>query len=173
MNLYARSLAAILVASPLALPSRALAQSVDDASAIIELSNAIDNAVDAKDWDRAGAFFTDTISTDLPGQDGKASIPSSQLVQGWETNLHAEKASFHLRGSHRVEFADADNATVHSKAYAWNKVEGIVGGDLYEVWGNYTYDVTRGGDGWKVSGFAFEPVLQRGNMAVVEHQPDG
>ena len=100
-------------------------------------------------------------------------MSSADLVGGWERNLHADKSSLHLRGGHAVAFDGADAATIFSKAYARDLVEGIPGDDLHEVWGDCTYEVVRDGDRWKVPSLAFEPVHRRGNMRVPAHRPGG
>ena len=58
-----------------------------------------------------------------------------------------------------------DRATVYSHAYAWNRMEGN-GEPLWEVWGNYTHELTRTPSGWKVTGFTFVMTHERGNMWV-------
>jgi hypothetical protein len=97
-------------------------------------------------------------------------MPSAELVSAWEKNLYPGKASFHLRGNHRVT-VDGETATVISTGYAWNKVEGLEAGDLWEVWGNYEHGFERRGGDWKVTSFEFAPVHQRGNLDIPTYQP--
>ena len=170
MRALVLSLAPPLLA--LALAGPAPAQDAADRLAVIEAANALDAAVDAKDWDRALGLFAPTIVTELPGQE-PAEGPAADLVGAWGASLHADKPSFHLRGGHVVAFDGPDRATVESKGYAWNRVEGLEGGDLWEVWGDYAYDLARDGDGWRITRFAFEPTHERGNTAVPAHQPEG
>ncbi|KIT18214.1 nuclear transport factor 2 family protein [Jannaschia aquimarina] len=168
----ALKLLALILAASIPIPTFAAAQEGDTA-AVIALANAVDRAVDAKDWDAALGYFAETIVSDQPGAD-PFEIPAAELVGGWEENLHADKASFHLRGTHVVAFTESGAAaTVTSKAYAFNRVDGIPGGDLYEVWGDYEYDVVLEDGAWRITRFAFEPSMQRGNIAVVSHQPGG
>ena len=148
------------------------AQSVEDRVAIIELADRLDTTVDAKDWQGARKVFAETITVELPGQ-APSQMPSADLVGIWEQHLHADKASFHLRGNHLVTFDGADRAELVSKAYAWNRVEGLEGGDLWEVWGDYTYSAERGPQGWRLTSFRFEPRHERGNTAVPTHTPEG
>ena len=148
------------------------AQDASDYRAVVDVVNDIDHAVDDKDWDRAGGHFVETITADLPGSEA-TSMPSGDLVGGWRSSLHDGKESFHLRGGHVVRFDGPDAAEVESNAYAWNRVDGIAGDDLYEVWGRYVHGLERTDAGWRVTSFAYEPFLERGNMDVVSHRPDG
>lgn len=139
--------------------------SADEELEIIEAANALDAAVDAKNWERARGLFAETIEIELPGAP-RRSIPSQELVAMWAANLFPEKTSFHLRGGHIVEM-DADGRVfLYSKAYAWNRLVGAEGGELWEVWGDYTYEMVRVDEQWLISSFTFSPTFDRGNSAV-------
>lgn len=153
---FTATTALALALAPLAAQAetpRTLAQLLDHAE-IIRITNAIDIAVDRKDWALARSFFAETIHVDFTSLIGgdPATIPADALIEGWAGNLTAEKESFHLRGNHQVSFPDADTATVYSHGYAWNRMErGLAaenGGEaLWEVWGSYTHDLQRGETG--------------------------
>ena len=145
------------------------AQSAVDERAIIATAAALDAAVDAKDWQRARSLFLDEITVELPGAE-PATVPADELVGAWRGSLHPGKQSFHLRGGEIVTFDGADSAVLESKAYAWNRVPGIGGDDLYEVWGDYRYELDRDEAGWRIRRFAFAPRLERGNLAVLSHR---
>lgn len=162
--------AAVLVSLATVLP--AAAQSLADEREIITIADMLDTAVDAKDWATAEALFAETISVSLPGQPERE-MPAADLVGIWARFLHADKQSFHLRGNHLVVFDGPDRANVISKGYAWNRVAGLDGGELWEVWGNYSYDLRRDENGWSLTRFAFMPLHERGNAAVPGHLPDG
>ena len=136
---------------------------------LIALTDAIDAAVDRKDWAQVRGYFADRIEVSLPGQDTR-SMASEELVSIWEANLYPEKTSFHLRGNHLVSVAAA-SATVHSHGYAWNRLEGLDGGDLWEIWGVYEHGFTRRDGRWRVSRFAFRATHQRGNERIPGYRP--
>lgn len=146
------------------------ADTATDVAEMIRIADAIDAAVDAKDWPLARSFFADTIDVDFSALVGgePATIPADALIDGWSGNLTADKALFYLRGNHRVTFDGADAATMQSHGYAWNRMEAGAdpanGGEaLWEVWGNYTHDFARTEDGWTVTSMTFVPTAQRGN----------
>lgn len=140
---------------------------------LTRIADALDAAVDAKDWEGARALFADEVAVDFTGLTGgePATIPADALIGGWSSNLTAAKTSFHLRGNHRVDFRGSDNAHMVSNGYAWNRLEeGALlenGGDpLWEVWGVYTHDFERIRGEWRITGMTFNPTAQRGNAYV-------
>ena len=149
------------------------AEHIVDVAEMTRVADAIDAAVDAKDWPLARSFFTDEITVDFSSLVGgePATIPADGLIAGWSANLTAEKESFHLRGNHRVTFDGTDAATMLSHGYAWNRMErGALeengGNPLWEVWGSYEHGFTRTDEGWKVSFMAFYATAERGSEFV-------
>lgn len=149
------------------------AESVADHAEMIRIADAIDAAVDAKDWAAARALFTDMIDVDFTSLIGgePATIPADALIAGWSGNLTADKESFHLRGNHRITFDGPDAATMMSHGYAWNRME--LGADpsnggnaMWEVWGTYEHGFVRTEDGWRVDAMTFTATTQRGNTFV-------
>jgi hypothetical protein len=149
------------------------AENVAAVQEMIRVADAIDAAVDRKDWAEARSHFVDTIRVDFTSLAGgePATIPAQALIDGWSANLTAEKTSFHLRGNHRVTFLDADSAVMLSHGSAWNRLERGAdpanGGDpLWEVWGEYVHGFALTDEGWKVDAMTFTATAQRGNPFV-------
>ncbi len=178
-------LAAALLATPALAEEASLAgdpvtaQTLVDQAEMIRIADAIDAAVDAKDWPLTRSFFTDTITVDFTSLAGgePATIPADALITGWSSNLTEQKKSFHLRGNHRVTFSDADNAEMLSHGYAWNRMDSGAlaenGGDpLWEVWGTYLHGFTRTAQGWRVNAMTFTATAERGNP-YVRNTPGG
>lgn len=158
--------AAFAAVIPSAIAQDNTMQQLLDERAIITVADELDTAVDAKAWDTAAGLFTAEIDVDLSAAGGPVErMASADLVGMWRQNLFAEKSSFHLRGNHIVTFT-GDGATLRSKAYAWNRLPGLPGGDLWEVWGDYSYRMARVDDGWAIASFTFVPQAQRGNAEV-------
>lgn len=135
---------------------------IGDEAAIIRLANALDAAIDGKDWVKARSLFAERITVDLG--DAAKSMTADELVGGWRANLGPKKTSLHVRGNHIVE-GHADHAVVTSNAYAWNRLEGN-GDPLWEVWGHYRYELERAGAQWRITQFGFRATHERGNMWV-------
>src|SRR5688572_11934260 len=88
-------------------------QKLADELAIRSVVDEIDNACDAKDWEKCRAFFADQVEVDFTSLAGgePARISADDLIDGWKTNLFAEKKTYHQRGNHRIELS-GDRATV-------------------------------------------------------------
>ena len=138
---------------------------------LIRLTDALDRAVDDKDWATARALFADRVDADFQSLSGEppANVPAEQIVDGWRRNLSARKTSQHARTNHQVTLA-ADAATVRSVAYAWIRLEGH-GDPLWEVWGVYTHQFRYQDGRWRISGMTLEVTHQRGNEWVRDTLP--
>jgi hypothetical protein len=133
----------------------------------------IDSAVDAKDWARCRAYFTDLIRVDFAALGGgpASRMPADDLIESWRRNLYADKASFHLRGNHLIEVGEA-TASVRSQGYAFNQLDRPLGGDLWEVWATYAHELVRSPQGWRCSAIGITAVRHtRGNEMVRTYQP--
>ncbi len=149
------------------------AETLVDQVELIRIADAVDAAVDAKDWDLARGLFADEIEVDFTSltEGEPATIPADALIAGWRSNLTAEKTSFHLCGNHRITFEGPDAATMLSHGHAWNRLErgGLPenGGEaLWEVWGVYEHGFVRTEDGWRVDAMTFTATAERGNPFV-------
>ena len=144
-----------------------------DRMEITRVVDEIDNAVDAKDWERCRSYFTEEIYADFTSLAGGSpgNMPADGLVGAWETNLHADKLSHHMRSNHRITI-DGDEAEVFSKGYALNILSRPTGSDLWEVWGNYTHTLRRTDESWKCSGMTFVVTHARGNEMAKDYLPD-
>jgi hypothetical protein len=149
------------------------AESIADELEIRRIVDEIDNLCDRKDWETLRSFFTDEIEADFTslagGEAGK--IKADDLINGWKTNLSAERKTFHQRTNHRIKIT-GDRARVFSKGYGFNLLESGEIKGLWEVWGNYTHTLERTAGGWKVSEMTLEVIHQRGDERVRTFVPD-
>ena len=146
---------------------------LSDRAEITLVVDEIDNAVDAKDWQRCRDYFTDEIYANFTSLAGGSpgSMAADDLVGAWATNLYADKLSHHMRTNHRVTI-DGDRAEVFSKGYALDILRRPTGSDLWEVWGNYTHTLERTSEGWKCSGMTFVVTHARGNEMARDYLPE-
>jgi SnoaL-like domain len=142
-------------------------ENINDEMEIRRVVDEIDNLCDEKNWKKLGALFADEVDADFTSLAGgePAKIKAEDLVGAWETNLFAEKKTFHQRGNHRIKIK-GDTAEVFSKAYAFNLLESGEAAGFWEVWGNYTHTLSRTDAGWKCTGMTLEVIYQRGDERV-------
>jgi hypothetical protein len=142
-------------------------QKIADEAEIRFVVDEIDNAVDAKDWQRARSFFADEINVDFTSLAGgqPAKIKSDELINGWRTNLFPDKKSFHQRTNHRISI-NGDRAEVFSKGYAFNLLEKGEAAGMWEVWGDYRHALTNTKNGWKVTAMSLKVAHTRGDDRV-------
>jgi hypothetical protein len=143
---------------------------LQERAAVVSVVDGIDNACDLKDWDACVALFDTEVDVDFTSLLGGSPVrvPSAALVQVLRADLHAKKASFHLRGNHDVTLS-GDAAVVLSKGYVWNRLEESLGGGMWESWGFYTHRLRRTGTGWVCAGWTFKVWGTRGDDAVRAH----
>lgn len=138
-----------------------------DEAAVLRAVDALDAAVDAKQWDTVVNLFQPEITVDFSGLTGqpRTNMQATTLVDAWKQSLFAEKKSFHMRSNHDLRI-EGGSAVVTSHGYAWNQLASLAPNDLWEVWGTYEHVLTRQADGWRISSLRFTPSHERGNPAV-------
>ncbi|HEX8368165.1 MAG TPA: nuclear transport factor 2 family protein [Pyrinomonadaceae bacterium] len=151
--------------------ARTAQEKIADEAEIRRVVDEIDNACDAKDWAKCRSLFADDVDVDFTSLAGgePSRMKAGDLVGAWQTNLFAEKKSFHMRSNHRIEIAGS-RAEVYSKAYAFNLLESGEVSGLWEVWGEYSHTLERTENGWKVSGMTLNVAHKRGDDRVREFQ---
>jgi hypothetical protein len=139
---------------------------------IIELADTIFDAVDAKNWEIVEASMIgegDVVVDFTSLRGGKPSvIPAAEFVGRWSEALHARKKSFHLLGHYHVN-TDGDTGTLRAKLFAYNLLDPVLGGELWEVWGTVEIPVRRTDAGWKAAGVSVFAWHARGNDYVRTH----
>lgn len=145
---------------------------LNDRVEIIELIDAIFDAVDAKDWEEVESLFVsdDTVHVDFTSVRGgtPSIIPAAEFVDRWRQALHPRKKSFHMVSHYRVT-TDGDTGKVVTKAYAYNILDPVLGGEMWEVWGSFVVPARRTPEGWKATGVSVFAWHSRGNEYVRSH----
>lgn len=148
-------------------------QNMADKMEIRRILDEIDNACDAKNWNKCRSFFKDEIKFDYQSLTGDepGKMKTDELIEAWKNTLFEAKKSFHQRTNHRIKI-DGDRAEAFSKLYAFNLLEeGKITG-LWEVWGRSAHRLERTEKGWKVSGLALDVIYRRGDEQVRTYVPE-
>lgn len=100
-------------------------QTLIDEAELIRVTNAIDVAVDSKNWTKARSYFAGTVRADFSSLTGQpaAGITADSRIKDWSEKSRTKKTSLHLRTNHIVT-VKGDATTVYSHGYAWNCMEG-------------------------------------------------
>jgi hypothetical protein len=145
---------------------------MSDRTEIIDVANAIFEAVDSKEWDAAQAFFETSVNVDYTSLKGGApeTISSTELVNGWRKGLHdGRDKTFHLFSNYRVTVNEDTAATVF-KGYSFTMHAPESGGHLWEVWGDYEMLMRRTQAGWRVNSISVSASVTRSGPKAV-HKP--
>ncbi|MEZ0076778.1 nuclear transport factor 2 family protein [Planotetraspora sp. GP83] len=141
-----------------------------DRAEIVDVANAVFDTADAKNWPVCQELFDDEVNVAFPNLNGgePARVTAAQLMDRWETVLHARKQSFHMVGNYAVN-VDGAEAGMTAKAYAYMLLDADLGGGMWEVWGVYRFRLARQAEGWKVTAMTFDAWHSRGDDAVPAH----
>lgn len=129
---------------------------------LIRIADALDRAVDAKNWSDARSYFTADIFVDMSSAGGgePGTVKADDLIAGWRDRFGDDVRSFHLRGNHIVNFQTKSRALMTSHGYAFNAAAD--GDAFWEIWGVYEYRYEKIASGWKIASFIFRATRERG-----------
>lgn len=142
-------------------------RALEDEREIRRIADALDDAVDAKNWEAVRALFTDEVAADFTtlgaGQSG--AVFADHLIESWRRNLHAGKISTRSRDS-EVVTVTGDTATMISQGHIRYEIPARTTHNVWEGWGRFEHTFTRTPDGWRVSGFKFTLEREAGEQSV-------
>jgi hypothetical protein len=137
-----------------------------DRTAVAEVANRLDLAVDTKDWTVVRQLFAESVRLDTgwAGESNPIDFSRDGIVDALATSNFDAKRTYHVRTNEIIEIF-GDRARVMAQSYGWNQLSGHTP-DVYETWGRMTYELNRVGGGWKVSSVKHEKTREAGNPAV-------
>ncbi|NWG52399.1 MAG: nuclear transport factor 2 family protein [Hydrogenophilaceae bacterium] len=140
---------------------------LEDERAVMRVADALDEAVDAKDWERARSLFTDQVEADFTSLDAEnaGQVSADELVANWRRNLHPGKTSQRSR-SGEVVVINGDEATMTSQGHVRYEIPARADMNVWEGWGRFEHRFTRTPQGWRISGFKFTLTRQAGEASV-------
>jgi ketosteroid isomerase-like protein len=142
-------------------------KTLEDEREIRRVADALDTAVDAKDWAAARALFTDEVNADFTtlgaAASGKASADT--LIDNWRRNLHANKTSSRARTNETIS-VNGDAATMISQGHVRYELPQRATLNTWEGWGQFEHSFTRTPQGWRINGLKFKLTRQQGEASV-------
>ncbi|MGB3735653.1 MAG: nuclear transport factor 2 family protein [Ilumatobacter sp.] len=131
---------------------------------IVAVATAYTWALDQHRWDGLRDVFTDDATATLGNPDRLVGIDA--IIGRIRAALERLDDSQHLVGNHEV-VVSGDTATHRCYLHAQHIRHGANGGPHYIVAGRYEDEMTRTGDGWRITHRNLQVMWTRGNTAVV------
>lgn len=135
-----------------------------DRAAIEEMRYRLAQHLDHKDWTDLLDLFTDVVYIDFPDY-GMApqTVPRQAFVDSFRQSLgRPGLVTQHLCTNARVRI-DGDRAVCVTNWAGHHFMPDVAGGDEFTLRGQYTDTLTRTGDGWRISGVAFQLAYTTGS----------
>lgn len=135
-----------------------------------EVFAAMLHAVDDLDWEAVRASFTPEVATDYTSLWGgePATISADELVTWWRELAPGYDATQHLIGPFVVTRADDRSVTCTTNVRAYHHLIEPAAPATWLVVGRYVVTLTRGAEGWTISGVALRTAYEEGDRQLVE-----
>lgn len=139
-----------------------------DREAVRSVVTGVVHEIDHQRWNELGALFAPEVETDYTSLFGGAPVKqgSDALVAGWRGAL-ARVTTQHLLGPIEVR-VDGERATAACHVRALHHAKDAPGGELWEVLGHYLFELSKGGQGWKIERMKLETFVQTGNRELLK-----
>jgi 3-phenylpropionate/cinnamic acid dioxygenase small subunit len=115
---------------------------------------------DQREWARLAEVFADQVTLDYTSLNGGEPVvlTPTQIIAGWQEGLGVYSATQHLVGNHLVTI-DGDSAVCTASFQATHRKPDD---SLWTLGGTYRFDLTRTGDGWRITGVVMSTVWSDG-----------
>jgi len=132
---------------------------------VIHAAYELDHAIDAKEWCRVRAFFSEKVMVNVGIVSGESvEMSADAFVAQIAAFNPADKLSMHTLGNAVVDVAE-NKAVLRANRYGWNLCEHFQPA-LYELWGRVRYELVFENDTWKINGFELVKARDAGNIEV-------
>lgn len=148
-------------------------QRILDRIAISDVVYRYATAVDTRDWPLYKSCFADNVEIDFStwNPEAKGVLSSEQWAQMVKAGISGFNATQHISSNH-VHTLDGDTATCVSYMQAEHFLETDNGMKECTLGGNYTNELVRTDDGWKISRCTLTVTWSRGDYGVFELAAD-
>ncbi|MEU7863956.1 nuclear transport factor 2 family protein [Nonomuraea sp. NPDC049141] len=104
---------------------------------------------DQREWSRLAEVFADKVRLDYTSLNGgePITLTPAQIIEGWQGALGAYVATQHLIGNHLATI-NGDTAVCTASFQATHRKTDDT---LWTLGGTYRFDLTRTGDGWRIT----------------------
>ncbi len=135
----------------------------EDRFSVIATLDRYAECLDTRDWDRLAEVFTEGVDMDFVTwrQQGL-----SQVTATIRSYLDGCGPSQHLLGNYRIEL-DGDEASSRCYCRVMHMGKGEQVGKSYETWIEYTDELIRTANGWRIRKRVAQPQMDQGDPSVL------
>ena len=147
----------------------AILQELLDREAIKEVRTHLAQALDYRDWTLFDSLFTEEVEADFTAYGvPKQRVPREALRQSYQHNLGREGLrTQHIVSNFRIKI-NGDTAQCVSNFLAQHYIKGFEGGEEFFLRAEYTDQLVRTGEGWKISALTLSNLFYvTGNPAIL------
>lgn len=123
---------------------------------------------DRREWDRVRDVLADQVTLDYTSLNGgePVTITSGQVIEAWSGLLGSFDATQHLASNHLVSIHD-DTATCTASFQATHLLANSYGDPVWTLGGHYHFDLTRTGNGWRITSVTMTADWATGNQQIM------
>ena len=124
-------------------------------------------AVDAVDWPAVRRAFADAVEVDYTSLVGgqPARVAADQLIATWQALVPGFEATQHKIGPINI-VGTGDQRSAETDVRGYHEIKGTPGGDAWIVVGKYTFQLSHGPAGWRITGMKLTVFYQEGNLGL-------
>jgi hypothetical protein len=132
---------------------------------IIEAYSAVFLNSDARHWNKVQSSFADTVHLDYTSLSGQPAtdVKSGDIIKAWSSSLPKFNFTMHYLTNHVVSIHE-NHATASCYGHAIHQLKGAEGGDFWEVYGTYDFELQKMNDEWKIISFRYNHKYAGGNL---------
>ncbi|HYG39077.1 MAG TPA: nuclear transport factor 2 family protein [Cytophagales bacterium] len=120
---------------------------------------------DSHNWDKVKNSFSDEVWLDYSSFTGEppATIKSTEIIKAWSDFLPRFKFTMHYLSNFEVDVKDG-KAFCSAYGHAIHHSPEARGGDLFEVYGTYNFELQKENDKWAVTSMTYNHKYSAGNL---------
>ena len=120
---------------------------------------------DSHDWDKVKNSFAEEVLLDYSSFTGQppAKMKRTEIIKVWSDFLPRFKFTMHYLSNFEVDIAE-DKAYCSAYGHAIHHFPAEKGGDLFEVYGTYNFELKREKDKWIVISMRYNHKYAGGNL---------
>lgn len=132
---------------------------------IVQVCSNIFMGADNRDWNKIRESFASEVLLDYSSFNGQpaSAIKAEQIIDAWSAFFPKFKFTLHFISNFSVA-EDKDKAVCSCYGHAMHHIPGAAGGDLWEVFGTYDFELEHQGEKWRVISMRYHHKYAAGNL---------